>query len=214
MLYSSTVVHEIARLAIRHDAYIVVDQLYFRLRYDDLPFTHIAALPGMAERTVTLMGPSKTESMSGYRVGVAVGPPGIVDAMEDVLSVAALRAPAYAQHTLRGWLIDDHAFVADRIAEYGALRDACVAAFDRSDVATLRPAMGTAYMFADVAALGRSDQEVAVALKRDAGVLINPGYQFGSAGLGHFRICFAQDEQELSSALGRMMSVLRDLRTT
>ena len=77
----------------------------------------------MRERSVTLLGPSKTESMSGYRVGVAVAPAAIIDRMEDVLSVSALRAPAYAQHTLVKWLADDGPFVSNRVADYQKLRD-------------------------------------------------------------------------------------------
>ena len=61
----------------------------------------------MAERTVTLVGPSKTESMSGYRVGAAVGPPDVVDAMEQVISLTSLRTSGYAQHVLRHWMDGD-----------------------------------------------------------------------------------------------------------
>src|SRR5690606_19454375 len=68
-VHSPAVIKRLAELAIRYNVFVIADQLYARLVYDNRPFLHLAAVPGMAERTVTLLGPSKTESMSGYRLG-------------------------------------------------------------------------------------------------------------------------------------------------
>jgi len=72
------------------------------------------------------------------------------------------------------------------------------------------PAQGTAYMFPRVNA-DVSDQELATRLLEEAGALINPGYQFGPRGVGHFRICFAQDEKVWEQVLDRMIGVLSSL---
>jgi len=99
-VYSPAVIARIAELAVQHNLWVVVDELYARLVYDGRPFTHLVAHPGMRDRTVTLFGPSKTESLSGYRVGVVAAPAGVIAALEDVQSITSLRAPAYAQHVL------------------------------------------------------------------------------------------------------------------
>lgn len=187
---------------------IVVDELYSRLVYDGRSFEHMIALEGMRDHVVTLLGPSKTESMSGFRLGVAVAPAAIADRMEDVQSISALRAPAYAQHSLARWLDEDREYVAERIREYQALRDDTVARMNRSGVLEVAPARGTAYMFPRVVDAARADQGVALTLLRDAGVLINPGYQFGSRGAHHFRICFAQDEAVWGPTVDRMIAAL------
>ena len=138
----------------------------------------------MKGRCITLLGPSKTESMSGFRVGVAVGLPR-VEAMEDVQSVTALRAPAYAQHALVRWLAEDHDFVRQRISDYQHLRDLTVARLTQADAAErvhIIPAQGTAYMFPRVLGTSASDQEIALRLAREAGVIVNPSYQFGPGG--------------------------------
>jgi aspartate/methionine/tyrosine aminotransferase len=210
-VHTGEVLVGIAELALRHDLFVIVDQLYSRLVYDGRRFVHFAALEGMKERTVTLLGPSKTESMSGFRIGVACGPPDVITAMEDVIGATVLRAPAYAQWMLVPWLRDDHDFVADRIRDYQALRDRTVAAFDDVDFIDLQAPHGTAYAFPSVRALGRSDQEVAACLI-DAGMVVNPGYQFGTGGLGSFRICFAQDEHVWEDALSRIVQTLDSLR--
>lgn len=211
MVYGRTVIAEIARLAREWGVVVVADELYSRLTYEETAFSHLLAEPGMRERCVTLLGPSKTESMSGHRLGVAVGPPEVIDRMEDVLGVSVLRAPAYAQHALVPWLSEDHEFVRDRIVEYRTLRDSTVERLNRSPLIQVRPALGTAYLFPDVSRVGASDQEMALALKREAGMLINPGYQFGRRGAGHFRLCFAQSEREWEPALDRMVATLEHL---
>ena len=69
---SPQVIERLARIAVQNDFLVLVDELYCRLVYDDVPYTHLAARPGMDDRTITLLGGSKTESLSGFRVGVVV----------------------------------------------------------------------------------------------------------------------------------------------
>jgi aspartate/methionine/tyrosine aminotransferase len=165
----------------------------------------------MQERCVTLLGPSKTESMSGYRVGITVGPPDVLDAIESVLSAMSLRAPAYAQQLLKHWWVDDLDFVAARVPELRHLHDATIERFREVPFLKVHPAQGTAYLFPDISALALPDQQVAARLQRDAKVIVSPGYQFGPAGVGHFRVCFARDEEAWADALKAMVDVLAAL---
>jgi aspartate/methionine/tyrosine aminotransferase len=210
-VYGDETLELIASLAQEHDFYVLADQLYGRLVYDNKSFVNIANLDGMAARTVTTTGPSKTESLSGYRLGVAVAPNELIERMEDVQSITALRAPAYAQHVLTHWLAEDGQYVADRIVEYQAIRDSTVEKLNASGVASVRPSWGTSYLFPRIL-VDASDQQIALALKKDAGVIVNPGYQFGPAGVGHVRLCIAQDETEWSQALDRVIDVLKSLQ--
>jgi aspartate/methionine/tyrosine aminotransferase len=212
MVLPPTVIRRIAELVRIHNVMVVVDELYSRLLYDGTPFAHLIAEAGMRDRCITLLGPSKTESMSGYRVGVAVAPAEIVDRMEDLQGVSVLRAPAYAQHVLTRWLSDDLDFVATRVRDYQRLRDHTVETLNASGVIHVRPPAGTAYMFPDASAVGYDAQTIAKALKSQAGLLVNPGYQFGPGGEGHFRICFAQDEDVWDAAMDRMLATLRALQ--
>ncbi|MDG4889794.1 aminotransferase class I/II-fold pyridoxal phosphate-dependent enzyme [Mesorhizobium sp. WSM4887] len=210
-VHSPTVIKRLAELAIRYNVFVIADQLYARLVYDNRPFLHLASVPGMAERTVTLLGPSKTESMSGYRLGLAIGPAEIVDRMEDLQSITALRAPAYAQHTLTHWLVDDRDLVAQRIQEFQSLRDLVVQKFRNTNFLTVVASGGSSYIFPRVVGLDQSDKDIALALQNKAGVIINPGFQSGPGGIGHFRICFAQEQGVLERCLDRIVSVLGDL---
>jgi len=207
-VFSPEHVAEIADAVAESDALVLVDQLYCRLIYDEAPFAHFATLPGMWERTLTTFGPSKTESLSGYRIGAAVGNPELINRMEDVMAIASLRAPAYAQHVMSRWIRDDVDYVHNRIVEYQALRDRTVDALTEMPGIDVRKSGGSAYLFPSFAGLRATDQEVALALKREAGLVVNPGYQFGARGDRHFRICFAQNEPVWDAALDRMAAVL------
>lgn len=207
-VYTEETIAGLGRLAVAHDFLVVVDELYCRLVYDETPYFHLAAQPGLRDRTITLLGGSKTESLSGYRVGVVVAPPEVIDAFEQVMAISCLRAPAYAQHVLTRWLTDDVEFVRDRIGELRDLRDMTTERLRQVDGLVVRPGNGTAYLWPDVSALGLNDVEVAKALQADAGVVVSPGYQFGPSGIGRFRVCFARDETIWSAALDRMVAAL------
>lgn len=209
--YDAGTIDAIAELAQRWDFRVVVDSLYCRLVYDDAPFQHLIARPGMRERCVTLLGPSKTESMSGYRVGVTVGPADVLEAIEPVLAATSLRAPAYAQQLLSHWWTDDLEFVAKRIGELSALRELSLGMLRQVPYLRVHSPQATAYLFPDVSALGLPDQEVAARLQHDAKVIVSPGYQFGPRGVGHFRVCFARDEAQWEEALRRMVTALNAL---
>jgi aspartate/methionine/tyrosine aminotransferase len=210
-VYSPEVIASIANLANRHNILVLVDELYARLTYDDTPFVHLAALPGMKERTITLLGPSKTESLSGYRLGVVAAPAEVIQGIEDIQSITSLRAPAYAQHVLTPWLRDDGAWLASRLVEFKALREMTVKAFARLPWLKMDIQNGTAYAWPDVSALKLPDTLVCGSLMRDAHVLVSPGYQFGPSGAGHFRVCYARDEAQWAEALDRMVGVLDTL---
>jgi aspartate/methionine/tyrosine aminotransferase len=212
-VYTAQTAHALAAMVISGNMLAVVDQLYCRLVFDGTAYVHLSALPGMAERTVTLVGPSKTESMSGYRLGVAVGPAPIVDAMERVVSLASLRTAGYAQQALRHWMDGDAGWLADRIKAHQVLRDDLVGRLAAIPGVTVAAPAGSSYVFPEVSAAaggGTNDHTIAVALKA-GGVLVSPGYQFGPAGRGRFRINFSQDADRLALACTRIEAVLTAL---
>jgi len=213
VVFKQDVIAKMARLCRQFDVMVIVDELYSRLVFEGRHFQHFVAEPGMESRTVTLLGPSKTESMSGYRLGVAVGPKDIVERMEDVLAATSLRAPAYAQHLLKRWLVDDNDWLAERMKAFQNLRDMTVQYLSELDWLELRPGGGTAYAWPNVGELGLGSYEVSSALLTGADVLVSPGYQFGPGNDARFRVCYARDEEEWRSALRRMVRVLRGLET-
>ena len=103
VIYSADEIGRIAELANRYGATVIVDQLYSRLLYAGHAYTHLRASAIEADKVVTIMGPSKTESLSGYRLGVAFGAAHLIDRMEKLQAIVSLRAPGYSQAVLRTW---------------------------------------------------------------------------------------------------------------
>jgi len=209
-VYTARTAHSLAEMVTSGGMLAVVDQLYCRLIFTGTEYLHLSSLPGMADRTVTLLGPSKTESMSGYRVGVAVGPAPVIDAMERVLSLTALRTGGYSQQVLRHWMAEDDTWLADRTAAHEAIRDDLVRRLQAIPGVSVAPSAGSSYVFpnASLTAAGSNDHDLALALKA-AGVLVSPGYQFGPSGRGRFRINFSQEAGRLALAVDRIEAVLR-----
>ena len=207
-VFNAAMIARLGRIAVRDDFFVVIDELYCRLVFDDKPFAHLAAEPGMADKTVTMLGGSKTESLSGYRVGMVVGPAGVIDSVEQVLAMLCLRAPAYAQHVMTTWLRLDQDFVAERVLEIQALQRLTVEHLRTVPGLTVNPGDGTAYLWPDVSALGLTDVQVARLLQDEAKVVVSPGYQFGPSGIGHFRICYAREEISWEKSLQAMTSAL------
>lgn len=90
-------------------------------------------------------------------------------------------------------MADDADWLAERTRQHQDLRDVIVAKFKAIDGLKVASPLGSSYVFPDVSALGINDYNLASRLKREAGVLVSPGYQFGARGAGHFRINFSQD---------------------
>ena len=210
---SPEVIARLSRMAVQNDFLVLIDELYCRLVYDEVAYTHLAARPGMADRTITLLGGSKTESLSGYRVGVVVGSASVIDAVDQALAMLCLRAPAYAQHVLTKWLVDDGDFVSQRVSQLHDLQRSTAEQLSTVPGLQVTPGAGTAYLWPDVSALGLSGLAAARVLQQEAGVVVSPGYQFGPSGMNRFRICYAREEEQWSRALERMTAALRAAST-
>lgn len=193
ILFSEQTLRGVAELVVEYDAVVIADELYSRLTYDGREPVHMITLPGMRERCITALGPSKAESLTGYRLGCMVVPDGLSDAIEDVVGITSMRAPSYAQPLMRRWLRDDAALMRQRRDEYQVLRDLTVAAIESLNFASAAIPGGSSYIFVDVRDLGLSDDYVAEFLLEYGGVAVNQGYLFGPGSKGSFRMCFAQD---------------------
>ncbi|MEU3271151.1 pyridoxal phosphate-dependent aminotransferase [Saccharomonospora sp. NPDC006951] len=203
-VYTAGDIEAIAALAAEFDAFVVVDQLYSRQIFDGRTFTHLRA--HARERCLTLLGPSKTESVSGCRVGVAVAPAPVVERMEQLQGIVSLRAAGYAQAALEPWFAEAGGWLDRRITAHASIRDELHKVFTGSgDVAT-RLTEGGSYLFLDVpAAKGRIDEFVA-RLRTEAAVTVTRGPEFGDFPAS-VRLNFSQDHQAAVDAAHRIVAV-------
>ena len=118
MIYSAEEIAAIASLAKKYGVTVIADQLYSRQVFDGRPYTHLRAQKEVPENLITILGPSKTESMSGFRLGVAFDSPLIITRMEKLQAIVSLRASGYNQAVLKNWFDEPEGWLADRIAQH------------------------------------------------------------------------------------------------
>ncbi len=110
VVYSHAEVTAIAHLAQKYHVFVIVDQLYSRQIFEGCEYTHLRALDLMpSENLLTIIGPSKTESLSGFRLGAAFGSARMIDRMEELQAIVSLRAPGYSQAVLATWFSEPQA---------------------------------------------------------------------------------------------------------
>ncbi len=203
----------IAALCVRHDAIALTDEIYEHIAYGarHLP---IATLPGMADRTITISGFSKTFSVTGWRIGTIVAPPSLTGAIRKVHDFLTVGAPAPLQEACAVALRLGAPYYARLAADYRARRDRLYAALVAAD---FRPALpeGAYYLLCDIAHFG-FDDDVAFsrALVEKVGVAGVPGSSFYSRpelGRGLIRFTFCKRDETLDAAAERLADARRRL---
>lgn len=211
-IYSPQEVEAIGMLANRYGVKVICDELYARQIFDGRCYTHLRALNVMdPDNLMTIMGPSKTESLSGFRLGVAFGSPSMIQRMEKLQAIVSLRAAGYCQAVLDCWLNEPEGWMQERVAAHQAIRDDMVAEFSKIEGCVVRPTEGGSYLFAQMPPLKLSMKDFVVALRVQANVIVTPGTEFGPYP-NSFRINFSQDHQAAVDAVRRIALMVERYR--
>ncbi|MFV0334804.1 MAG: pyridoxal phosphate-dependent aminotransferase [Tropicimonas sp.] len=212
VVYSPDEIAGIAKLAAQYGATVIVDQLYSRLRYEGVQYTHLRAADIDPENVVTIMGPSKTESLSGYRLGVGFGSKTIIARMEKLQAIVSLRAAGYSQAVLRGWFREPAEWMEDRIAQHQAIRDDLLRVFRGIEGCFARTPQAGSYLFPQLPKLSLSHGDFVKALRMQAGVIVTPGTEFSPHTGASVRLNFSQDHKAAVAAVERMAELVERYR--
>ncbi|MCP4876799.1 MAG: pyridoxal phosphate-dependent aminotransferase [Gammaproteobacteria bacterium] len=200
----------IAELAIKHDLWVVADEVYVDFVFEG-DFSHIASLPGMSERAITIGSMSKSYAMSGWRLGWVIAPPEMIANMEKLALCMLYGLPGFVQqacvHALQ-FCGEDLARMRDI---YRLRRDYLYTAF--SEMPGLEPLMPDAGMFMMVNVLGTgfSSPEFVRALYDATGISVLDGTAFGASAEGYVRVSYTVNDAELEQACKRIKSFLENL---
>lgn len=188
---------------------VLSDEIYAELTYGLERHVSIATLPGMAERTIVVNGFSKAYSMTGWRLGYAVGPKEVIKVMTKIHQSCIMSAPTTSQYAAVTALRScDEAIEAMR-EEYNRRRRYMVKTLNEMGLTCFEP-QGAFYVFPSIRVSGLRSEEFCQRLLQEKEVAIVPGDAFGASGEGYARISYAYSVDHLQTAMGRIRAFLQE----
>jgi aspartate/methionine/tyrosine aminotransferase len=198
----------IAEAAQHYDCWVLSDEIYTRIVYDGAEVLSIAALPGMAERTIIMDGFSKTYAMTGWRLGYGIMPAELAERVGLLLTHSVGSTAHFTQYAGIEALTGPQDQVAEVVGEYQRRRDVIVSGLNDLPGITCQQPQGAFYVFPNVKSLGKSSNEVADWILEEAGVALLPGSAFGQYGEGYLRLAYANSVENIERALERIAAIL------
>ena len=213
-VYTREELVRIGEICRRHDLWLVSDEVYGDIVHCG---EHVspAALPGMAERTVTLGSLSKSHAMAGWRLGWMIGPKDFAAAAAQLVTCATYGVPTFLQDAAIAALEAHPQGLAGLQAAYARRRDRFCAQLDAIPGLSCRKPDGGMFVMLDVRSSGVSARDFAMGLVREEGVAVLPADDFGPSAVGYLRINLgARDEliEEAAIRIARYAAKLAERR--
>jgi len=202
-VFTRAELEQIAALAEEHDLFILTDEIYEYFLFDGTEHVSPGSLPGMAERTITISGLSKTFSITGWRIGYLAGDKRWLGSIGYFHDLTYVCAPSPFQYGSSAGLVElTDTFYAEMAAEYQVKRDLLCGALQDAGFTPSIP-RGAYYVLADVRSVpGATAREKARNLLKETGVAAVAGTAFFTGGRGEdiLRFCFAKRDDDLQRA--------------
>lgn len=195
------------------DVLVLSDEIYSELTFGGKRHVSPAAVEGMKERTVVVNGFSKTFSMTGWRMGFACGPAGLMEQITKIHQFAIMCAPTTAQYAAVEALRHGDDAVESMKEEYDMRRRLIVAEFNRLGLSCREP-MGAFYAFPCIRSTGLTSEEFCERLLYAERVAVVPGTAFGQGGEGFIRASYCYSTDHIKEALRRIGRFLDTLQNT
>ncbi len=194
-------------LCVEYNVLAITDEIYEHILYDGAEHISIASLDGMRDRTITINGLSKSYSVTGWRVGWAVAPPTITNAIRKVHDFLTVGAPAPLQEAGAAALSLPASYYRELADRYRTRRDHLIPALEKAGFHCYRP-RGAYYVMTDISAFGfASDLEFASHLVKEVGIACVPGssfYKHPKDGSRQVRFAFCKKPETLDEAARRL----------
>jgi aspartate/methionine/tyrosine aminotransferase len=202
---------EIAAVCAERDVIVLTDEIFSHMVYAPAEHRTIAAVEGMADRSILVDTFSKTYVMTGFRIGWCVANKDLITAMDIFQQNSVTNVPAFVQLAALAALQGPQDHVAERTARLQAKRDRVVAALDALPGVECATPDGSFYVFPDIRGTGMTAQQFADYLIEEHGVGVVAGSAFGDRGEGHVRITYAAPDEVLEEGLGRIAKAVEAL---
>ncbi|MFP4559374.1 MAG: aminotransferase class I/II-fold pyridoxal phosphate-dependent enzyme [Archaeoglobaceae archaeon] len=206
--YTKKDLEEISDAVIENDMLVISDEIYGELTYSH-KHVSIASLNGMEDRTIVLNGFSKAFAMTGLRLGFAIAPPDLLDAMLKIHQYSMLCAPISAQLGALEALKNTEEELEEMRSKYIRRRNYFVKRLE--GVLDVNLPEGAFYAFPSIESTGLGSEEFTERLLMEKNVAVVPGNAFGECGEGHIRCAYAVNMEKLKEAADRIEDFVRNL---
>ncbi len=205
-MLSEAEIRVVERIASDNDLIVITDEIYEYITYDDHRHISPASVGSLRDRTVSILGFSKTFSITGWRLGYAVAPEPFAAAIKLVTDLLYVCAPIPLQYGAAAGLGAGIEYFSELRASYQRKREILCDGLAAAGFTPLIP-QGAYYVLADVTRFGYPDaRTAALALLAQTGIAGIPGSAFYQGGSGEklIRFCFAKDDTILEEAVQRL----------
>lgn len=201
----------IAQIAIKHDLYVISDEVYRNLLYNGIVASSIASIPGMRERTIIVNSFSKTYAMTGWRVGFALGPFEVIKNMvkfqENIVACVNTAAQYGAIAALEGTQEPLH----EMQKSYTQRREIMVSGISKIKGLHCFAPQGAFYVFVDISSTKMNSMDFAVDLLKKGKVVVVPGCAFGKKGNNYIRLSFATTLENIEEGIRRISDYMEGI---
>ena len=205
-VYSDEVQRALAELAVKHDLWVLSDEIYARIIYGG-EYLSMLRYPGMKERTLIIDGFSKSFAMTGWRLGYTVAPPEVIPALHLMVVNTYTCTAEFTQYAAIEALRDREGTTPRMVAEFARRREQFARDLNRVPGFHIQLPEGAFYAWVDITGTGISAEELCRMLLEEAGVAAIPGAAFGPAGKDFIRFSFASSMEILQEAVERIQNV-------
>lgn len=201
----------IARVIKNKNILVLADEIYSELTYGDQEHISIASIDGMKERTIVINGFSKAYSMTGWRLGYALGPAEIISQMTKLHQYAIMSAPTNSQYAAIEALKNGDNDIIKMREDYDIRRRFTVNAFREIGLDCFEPE-GAFYLFPCIKSTGLSSEEFCERLIMSKRVAVVPGNAFGDCGEGFIRVSYCYSIDNIKEAVRRIGEFVKELK--
>ena len=208
VVWSHQTLKSLAEFAQAHDLLVLVDEIYRDYTFDGKPLS-IGSLPGMAQRTFTFGGFSKSHFMMGLRIGFVAGPPVYMQAVKKLHYCVVLCPPVISQAAALAALQCSEAELAPVRSQFAAKLDRLYRHVKALPGVSCTAPGGGFYVFPNFSQYGPDTMGFAIRLIEEAGVVTLPGTEFGELGQGHLRLSVCAAEAEVAEGIRRLEAFIK-----
>lgn len=200
---------KIVPIILKHDLLVISDEIYSELTYDG---THcsIASFEGMKERTILVNGFSKAFSMTGWRIGYALGPKEILAEMKKIHQFTIMCVSTSAQYASIEALKNGDEDILTMKKQYDARRKYLLKEFKKMGIPCFEP-KGAFYLFPCIKGFNMDSESFCTRLLEEQRLVLVPGTAFGDCGEGYVRVSYANSMDNLEQAIKRLKKFIEGL---